>query len=107
MRRTGPFRVDEIRVANEGKINVDGSGKRATGFTFVDPRTVEVREAARQGERAQERGSSRVDWPVYPRRVELNTVAEGGTRRWVEPAVPVPFGHLRPRVRRAGGRPSS
>ena len=23
----------------------------------------------------------RVDWPVYPRRVEHNTVAEGGNRR--------------------------
>ena len=24
----------------------------------------------------------RVDWPVYPRRTEHNTVAEGGNRRW-------------------------
>ena len=24
----------------------------------------------------------RVDWPVYPRRAEHNTVAEGGNRRW-------------------------
>ena len=26
----------------------------------------------------------RVDWPVYPRRAEHNTVAEGGNRRWAE-----------------------
>ena len=24
----------------------------------------------------------RVDWPVYPRRAEHNTVTEGGNRRW-------------------------
>jgi len=28
----------------------------------------------------------RVDWPVYPRRAEHNTVAEGGNRRWAEAA---------------------
>ena len=28
----------------------------------------------------------RVDWPVYPRRAEHNTAAEGGNRRWVETA---------------------
>jgi hypothetical protein len=28
----------------------------------------------------------RVDWPVYPRRAEHNTVAEGGNRRWGETA---------------------
>src|SRR5580698_10599676 len=28
--------------------------------------------------------AQRVDWPVYPRRVEHNTVAEGGDRRWAE-----------------------
>ena len=28
----------------------------------------------------------RVDWPVYPRRDEHNTVAEGGNRRWAETA---------------------
>ena len=27
----------------------------------------------------------RVDWPVYPRRAEHITVAEGGNRRWAEP----------------------
>jgi hypothetical protein len=26
----------------------------------------------------------RVDWPVYPRRAEHNTVAEGGNRGWAE-----------------------
>ena len=26
----------------------------------------------------------RVDWPVYPRRAEHNTVAEGGNRRWAD-----------------------
>ena len=26
----------------------------------------------------------RVDWPVYPRRAEHNTVTEGGNRRWAE-----------------------
>jgi hypothetical protein len=26
----------------------------------------------------------RVDWPVYPRRAEHNTVPEGGNRRWAE-----------------------
>jgi len=26
----------------------------------------------------------RVDWPVYPRRADHNTVAEGGNRRWAE-----------------------
>ena len=26
----------------------------------------------------------RVDWPVYPRRTEHNTVAEGGNRGWAE-----------------------
>jgi hypothetical protein len=26
----------------------------------------------------------RVDWPVYPRRAEHNTVAEGGNRGWDE-----------------------
>ena len=26
----------------------------------------------------------RVDWPVYPRRAEHNTIAEGGNRRWAE-----------------------
>ena len=29
----------------------------------------------------------RVDWPVYPRRAEHNTVAEGGNRRWAETAI--------------------
>jgi hypothetical protein len=29
----------------------------------------------------------RVDWPVYPRRAEHNTVAEGGNRRWAETAL--------------------
>ena len=29
----------------------------------------------------------RVDWPVYPRHVEHNTVAEGGHKRWAETAV--------------------
>ena len=28
----------------------------------------------------------RVDWPVYPRRAEHNTVAEGGNRGWAETA---------------------
>ena len=28
----------------------------------------------------------RVDWPVYPRHTEHNTVAEGGNRRWAETA---------------------
>jgi len=28
----------------------------------------------------------RIDWPVYPRRAEHNTVAEGGNRRWAETA---------------------
>ena len=28
----------------------------------------------------------RVDWPVYPRGAEHNTVAEGGNRRWAETA---------------------
>jgi hypothetical protein len=28
----------------------------------------------------------RVDWPVYPRRAEHNTVAEQGNRRWAETA---------------------
>jgi hypothetical protein len=28
----------------------------------------------------------RVDWPVYPRRAEHNTVAEGGNREWTETA---------------------
>jgi hypothetical protein len=28
----------------------------------------------------------RVDWPVYPRRAEHNTVAEGGNRRWAKTA---------------------
>ena len=27
----------------------------------------------------------RVDWPVYPRRAEHNTVAKGGNRRWADP----------------------
>ena len=31
----------------------------------------------------------RVDWPVYPRRAEHNTVAEGGNRRWAETARPI------------------
>ena len=26
----------------------------------------------------------RIDWPVYPRRAEHNTVAEGGNRGWAE-----------------------
>ena len=26
----------------------------------------------------------RVDWPVYPRRAEHNSVAEGGNRRWAD-----------------------
>ena len=28
----------------------------------------------------------RVDWPVYPRRAQHNTLAEGGNRRWAETA---------------------
>ena len=28
----------------------------------------------------------RVDWPVYPRRAEHNTIAERGNRRWAETA---------------------
>ena len=28
----------------------------------------------------------RVDWPIYPRRAEHNTVAEGGNRKWAETA---------------------
>ena len=30
------------------------------------------------------RCSSLIDWPVYPRRAEHNTVAKGGNRIWVE-----------------------
>jgi hypothetical protein len=39
-------------------------------------------------ERDVEAGSAalRVDWPVYPRRAEHNTVAEGGNRRLAETA---------------------
>ena len=28
----------------------------------------------------------RVDWPVYPRRADHTTIAEGGNRRWAETA---------------------
>jgi hypothetical protein len=28
----------------------------------------------------------RVDWPVYPRRADHNTVTKGGNRRWAETA---------------------
>jgi hypothetical protein len=40
--------------------------------------------AARGGTWKQGVHVLRVDWPVYPRRVEHNTVAEGGNRRWAE-----------------------
>ena len=53
----------------------------------------------------------RVDWPVYPRRAEHNTVAEGGNRRWAETArqnaVPIALAEAdqRPPGRgRCGGR---
>jgi hypothetical protein len=36
--------------------------------------------AARKG-RGSGSAAPRVDWPVYPRRAEHNTVAEGGNRR--------------------------
>ena len=42
----------------------------------------------------------RVDWPVYPRRAEHNTVAEGGNRGWAETArqngVPIALAEGRP-----------
>ena len=41
--------------------------------------------AARKG-RGSGSAAPRVDWPVYPRRAEHNTVAEGGNRRWAETA---------------------
>jgi hypothetical protein len=40
----------------------------------------------------------RVDWPVYPRRVEHNTVAEGGNRRLAETARQNAFQSRWPRV---------
>ena len=55
----------------------------------------------------------RVDWPVYPRRAEHNTVVEGGNRRWAEiarqNAVPIALAEADQRTRpglsggRAGG----
>ena len=47
----------------------------------------------------------RVDWPVYPRRAEHNTVAEGGNRRWAEtPSAESPRAQARvwPKNRRDG-----
>jgi hypothetical protein len=53
----------------------------------------------------------RVDWPVYPRRTEHNTVAEGGNKRWAETArqngVPIALAEGRPdgvQEARQGGR---
>ena len=42
--------------------------------------------AARRSDVEAGRQAPRVDWPVYPRRAEHNTVAEGGNRRWAETA---------------------
>jgi hypothetical protein len=41
--------------------------------------------AARKG-RGSGSAAPRVDWSVYPRRAEHNTVAERGNRRWAETA---------------------
>jgi hypothetical protein len=41
--------------------------------------------AARKG-RGSGSAAPRVDWPVYPRPTEHNTLAEGGNRRWAETA---------------------
>jgi hypothetical protein len=47
----------------------------------------------------------RVDWPVYPRRAEYNTVAEGGNRRWAETARQNAFQSRWPRAdQRTSGR---
>ena len=48
----------------------------------------------------------RVDWPVYPRHAEHNTVAEGGNRKWAETArqkrVPIALASVGPKNRRNG-----
>ena len=52
----------------------------------------------------------RVDWPVYPRRAEHNTVAEGGNRRWAETASaesPAPIAADWPRTAATGSPGSS
>ena len=41
--------------------------------------------AARKG-RGSGSAAPRVDWPVYPRHAQHNTVAEGRNRRWAETA---------------------
>src|SRR5271170_1959877 len=50
----------------------------------------------------------RVDWPVYPRRAEHKTVAEGGNRKMgrdcaSEPAQRLEYGRLRGALRRRRG----
>jgi hypothetical protein len=54
----------------------------------------------------------RVDWPVYPRRAEHNTIAEVGNRRWAEIARQNAFQSRWPEADqrtpgRGGGRPAN
>ena len=62
--------------------------------------------AARKG-RGSGSAAPRVDWPVYPRRAEHNTVAEGGNRRWAETArqnaVPIALAEADQRTRGLSG----
>src|SRR5271166_1466697 len=62
-----------------------GHRKDARGMSIIGLSTAALPCCAKEDVEA---GSAalRVDWPVYPRRAEHNTVAEGGNRRWAETA---------------------
>ena len=62
-----------------------GHGKDARGMSIIGLSMAALPCCA---EEDVEAGSAalRVDWPVYPRHAEHNTVAEGGNRRWAETA---------------------
>jgi hypothetical protein len=62
-----------------------GHRKDARGISIIGLSMAALPRCAKEDVEA---GSAalRVDWPVYPRRAEHNTVAEGGNRRWAETA---------------------
>jgi hypothetical protein len=72
-----PFRV--VRATPLGGIAKTREEYRCSAWAWLHF------HAARKG-RGSGSAALRVDWPVYPRRAEHNTVAEGGNRRWAETA---------------------
>ena len=90
-----PFRV--VRAKPLGRHRKDARGMSIIGLSMA--------VLPCRAEEDVEAGSAalRVDWPVYPRRAEHNTVAEGGNRRWAEIARQNAFPSRWPRADRGVG----